>query len=93
MAISGTMGKFVRLVPISAIVCLLLSYTIAFLIDIPLSRFLLGNLKTQTQKSRIDRLTETASEKFRQWSLAVTVRNRDTARFWSLSAIKAILLS
>jgi len=93
MAISGTMGKFVRLVPISAIVCLLLSYAIALLIDIPLSRFLLGNLKTQTQKSRIDRLTETASEKFRQWSLAVTVRNRATARLWSLSAIAVFVIA
>ena len=70
MAISGTMGKFVRLIPISAIVCLLLSYVIALLVDIPLSRYLLGNIKAKGQKSKIDRLTETAAEKFRNWSLS-----------------------
>ena len=87
MAISGTMGKFIRLIPISAIVCLLLSYVIALLVDIPLSRYLLGNLKTKGEKSKIDRLTETASEKFRNWSLAATIRNKTTAKVWALSAI------
>lgn len=87
MAISGTMGKFIRLIPISAIVCLLFSYIIALLVDIPLSRYLLGNLKTKGEKSKIDRLTETASTKFRNWSLTATIRNKTTARIWALSAI------
>ena len=87
MAISGTMGKFVRLIPISAIVCLLLSYVIALLVDIPLSRYLLGNIKAKGQKSKIDRLTQTASEKFRKWSLSATIRNKTTAKICSLSAI------
>ncbi len=93
MAISGTMGKFIRLIPISAIVCLLLSYVIALLVDIPLSRYLLGNLKTQGQKSRIDRLTETASAKFRNWSLGFTIRNKTTAQIWSLGAIALFITS
>ncbi len=87
MAISGTMGKFIRLIPISAIVCLVLSYIIALLVDIPLSRYLLGNIKTQGQKSRVDRLTETASEKFRQWSLVATIRNKTTAKIWASAAL------
>ncbi|MEO1070280.1 MAG: efflux RND transporter permease subunit, partial [Cyanobacteria bacterium J06638_6] len=37
MAISGTMGKFTRLIPISAIVCLVLSYIVALLAVVPLS--------------------------------------------------------
>lgn len=93
MAISGTMGKFVRLIPISAIVCLLLSYIIALLVDIPLSRYLLGNIQAQGKKSRIDRLTETASEKFRSWSLANTIRNKTTARIFALGAIALFITS
>ena len=87
MAISGTMGKFVRLIPISAIVCLLLSYMIALLVDIPLSRYLLGNLHVKGKKSFIDRVTESASAKFREWSLATTVRNKTIAKLWALGAI------
>ena len=84
MAISGTMGKFVRLIPISAIVCLILSFVIALFVDIPLSRYLLGNIKTKGQKSKIDRLTATASQKFRNWSLATTIRNKTTAKIWAI---------
>ncbi|MDJ0682617.1 MAG: efflux RND transporter permease subunit [Xenococcaceae cyanobacterium MO_167.B52] len=93
MAISGTMGKFVRLIPISAIICLLLSYIIALLVDIPLSRYLLGNIKTKNQKSKIDRLTEKASEQFRNWSLATTIRNKTTARIFTFSAIALFITS
>lgn len=87
MAISGTMGKFVRLIPITAIVCLLLSYVISLVVDIPLSRYLLGNIKTKGQKSKIDLLTEKASEKFANFSLAITIRNKTTARLWVLGTI------
>ncbi len=93
MAISGTMGKFVRLIPISAIVCLLLSYAIALLVDIPLSRYLLGNIKAKGQKSQIDRLTEKASNQFRNWSLSATIRNKTTAKIWALGAIALFITS
>ncbi len=93
MAISGTMGKFIRLIPLSSIVCLLLSYVIALLVDIPLSRYLLGNIQAKGQKSKIDRLTEVASEKFRHWSLATTIRNKTTAKIWTLSAIALFIIS
>ena len=87
MAISGTMGQFIRLIPISAIVCLILSFIIALFVDIPLSRYLLANVKGGTKKTFIDKVTEIASESFRQWSLRFTVRNKTTARLWTLGAI------
>lgn len=87
MAISGTMGKFIRLIPISAITCLLLSYAIALLVDIPLSRYLLANVKGGAKKTFIDKLTEVASDKFMHWSLRSTVRNKTTARLWTMGAI------
>ena len=93
MAISGTMGKFVRLIPISAIICLILSFIIAIFVNIPLSRYLLGNIKAKGKKSRIDRLTEAASAKFRDWSLGVTIRSKTTARLWALGAIALFITS
>ena len=82
MVISGTMGKFVRLMPITAITCLLLSYVIALLVDIPLSRFLLGNVKGGAKKTRIDKFTEWFSQRFNRWSLNFTVRNKATSAAW-----------
>lgn len=91
MAISGTMGKFVRLLPITAIICLLLSFAIAILVDVPLSRFLLAGVSKENKTSRIDRLSETASERFTQWSLNHTVRNQTTARAWTAGTIALFL--
>ncbi|MEL6230403.1 MAG: efflux RND transporter permease subunit [Cyanobacteria bacterium J06627_3] len=84
MAISGTMGKFTRLIPISAITCLVLSYTLALLAVVPLSKFLLGNAKGTHSQTFVDRLTEKASTRFTAWSLKFTVPNRSVARLWTL---------
>jgi multidrug efflux pump subunit AcrB len=86
LAIGGTLGKFIRLLPLTAVICLLLSFAIALLIDIPLSRYLLSDIKDH-QKSRMDRLSETASARFTHWSLRYTVRNKATARAWTLFAL------
>ena len=93
MAIGGTMGKFIRVLPITAIICLILSFVIALLIDIPLSRFLLGKVKGNHQPSKIDRLSETASKRFARWSLNYTVRNKATARAWSLGALALFIVA
>ena len=87
MAISGTMGKFIRLMPITAIICLILSYIVALLVDVPLSRFLLGNVKGGAKKTRIDKFTEWFSQRFTRWSLTFTVRNKATSGAWIAGAI------
>ena len=85
MAIAGTMGKFIRLVPISAITCLVMSYAIALLIVIPLSKFLLGNVHAEGHaKTFMDQLTEVVAAKFARWSLRNTVASRRVARLWTL---------
>ena len=87
MAISGTLGKFIELLPIAAIICLVLSFAIAIFIDIPLSRYLLANVKGGEKKSRVDKLSEHASERWVRWSLNHTVRNKATARAWVLGTV------
>lgn len=87
MAISGTLGKFIRLIPISAITCLVMSYVLALLAVVPLSKFLLGNQGGKASKTYVDRLTEKASEQFSHWSLRMTVPNRHVARLWTAGAI------
>ena len=87
MAISGTLGKFIELLPIAAIICLILSFAIAIFIDIPLSRYLLADVKGVESKSKIDRLSETASEKWTRWSLNHTVKNKTTATAWTVGTI------
>lgn len=88
MAISGTLGKFIRLIPISAITCLVMSYVLALLAVVPLSKFLLDNHGDEkASKTYVDRLTEKASERFSHWSLRITVPNRHVARLWTAGAM------
>ncbi len=94
MAISGTMGKFVRLIPISAISCLVLSYIIALLVVVPLSKFLLDRGHSeQNATSFIDRLTQKVSAQFTQWSLKVTIPSRRVARVWTLGTVGLFVCS
>lgn len=93
MAISGTMGKFVRLIPISAITCLVLSYVIALLAVVPLSKLLLDKVQGGASKTFVDRFTEEVSAKFAEWSLRVTLANRHIARLWTLGAIALFVCS
>ncbi|MEM1256037.1 MAG: efflux RND transporter permease subunit [Cyanobacteria bacterium P01_H01_bin.21] len=87
MAISGTLGKYIRLIPISAITCLVMSYALALLVVVPLSKFLLGKQGGSESKTYVDRLTEAASEKFSHWSLRMTIPNRRVARLWTAGTI------
>ena len=87
MAISGTLGKYIRLIPISAITCLVMSYVLALLVVVPLSKVLLGKQGGGESKTYVDRLTEAASEKFSHWSLRMTIPNRRVARLWTAGTI------
>ncbi len=87
LAISGTLGKFIELLPYTAIICLVLSFIIAILIDIPLSRYLLGNMRSVEKKSTIDRLSQAASTRWMNWSLNYTVKSNKTAWAWVLGTI------
>lgn len=93
LAISGTMGQFIRFIPLTAIVCLLTSYVLALVVDIPLSYYLLGNVSGEYKATWIDRLTEVASERFANWTLGTTVRSKAIANLWIFAAIALFVFS
>lgn len=55
LAIGGTDGKFIRFIPLTAIICLVLSYIVALLICVPLSRWVLPREAEKVAPSRVDR--------------------------------------
>ncbi|MEL6556325.1 MAG: efflux RND transporter permease subunit [Cyanobacteria bacterium J06621_11] len=93
MAISGTLGQFIRLIPISAITCLIISYIVALLVVVPLSQILLDRSHDRHTQTFIDRLTEQSSAKFSQWSLQHTIPNRHVARLWTLGSVALFVCS
>jgi multidrug efflux pump subunit AcrB len=91
--IGGIHGKFIRIIPVTAICCLGLSFVIALLVDIPLSRAVFSRVKKGLKASRIDRLTEVCSAWLCAWSLRTTVRNKRTALVWVGVTVTLFVLS
>lgn len=96
MAIGGLPGKFIRVLPVTAIACLLTAFLIALIINIPLARFLLGKTgssKHEDRKTKADILTEKTGSFLKKWSLAVTLRSRKTAALFTALAFGIFFLS
>ncbi|MCO7190721.1 MULTISPECIES: efflux RND transporter permease subunit [unclassified Pseudoalteromonas] len=92
MAIGGVDGKFIRLIPITAVLCLVLSYLIAFVICIPLSQYLLSNAK-QAQMSKVDKLTQVAGQRLQLWLNRFALRSRRLAGTWVAGSVIVWLIS
>ncbi|MEC4089773.1 efflux RND transporter permease subunit [Pseudoalteromonas rubra] len=92
MAIGGVDGKFIRLIPITAVLCLVLSYLIAFLVCIPLSQYLLRNAK-ETQMSTVDTLTHAAGQALQRWLGRVALRSRRQAGAWVAGSMLVWVIS
>lgn len=66
-AIGGLDGAFIKLIPLTTVVCLLLSFIIAFVVDIPLSRYVIGRAAGRARKTFVDKLTERSAARLGNW--------------------------
>lgn len=82
MVISGFQGKFIRVIPVTAMTCLLVSFVVALFISIPLSSFLLRDQEDDEDPLLIDRLSEKASHWLHHWVLARVIRRKRQAFGW-----------
>ena len=95
-AIGGTAGQFVRVLPITAIACLAVAFFVAFAIDLPLSRYLLGRLAErhgEERTTRVDRWTAAIGEKLKRFALRFALPNRWVAFAWVVAAGLLLVLS
>lgn len=76
MLMGGVDGKFIRLIPLTAITCLILSLIVAFVVCIPLSRALLARPSGAHAPTRVDRLTERAASALTRFLQRGPVRSR-----------------
>ena len=93
-AIGGTAGQFIRVLPITAIACLIVAFFVDFAVDLPLSRYLLGRLAErhgEERTTRVDRWTASAGEGLKKFALRYTLGNRWVAFAW-VAVATALLL-
>lgn len=91
LAIGGTDGKFIQLIPLTAIACLVGSLFIAFLVCIPLSRAVFAGVKSGEHKqSAVDRLSLRSSAALESWLLRGPLASRKNAT--GIVALGGVLL-
>ncbi len=96
MSISGIMGEFIRVLPATAVVCLILSFVVAMLCSLPLSRALLGKQRkadSPQQQGLSDRVTNRAVDGLERWNARWVVRSRKHSWFWLLAAVALFVVA
>jgi len=96
MAIGGVSGKFIRVLPITAIACLVLAYIVALFAAVPLSRYLLERVAkgdTEEKTSKADELSVKASNWLEGWTQANIISSRKRAWTWVGGAVGVFILS
>ena len=91
--IGGVDGKFIRVIPVTAAVCLILSYAISIIIDVPLSSGLLTGKKSALGKSRIDKFTVKVSDRLAGWLELKPLKSRRRAMGWVAAGIMLFVIS
>lgn len=91
--LGGVSGKFIQLVPTTAIVCLVISYAVAFVWMLPMSRALLGHAPKAGGTSVADLVTRKASGGLSGFLQALVVRNRLTAALWLAGVAGLVVLA
>ena len=86
--ISGTDGKFMRLIPITAAACLIASYLISMVMVVPLSRLVLGRGGADQAKTTwMDRVMGRVQQGYVRVARQAIVRNRWTATAWIVGGV------
>ncbi|MEI2418196.1 efflux RND transporter permease subunit [Orrella sp. JC864] len=96
MSIGGTVGEFIRVLPTTTVVCLVISFIVAMLCSLPLSRALLGKARKPEdprQQGLSDRITAWAVNGLERWNLRTVVSSRRRSWLWVFGAIGLFMLS
>ena len=96
MSISGTVGEFIRVLPTTTVVCLILSFLVAMLCTLPLARALLGKQRQSQDPQRqglSDRITRRAVEGLESWNARWVVQRRRQSWIWVIGAIALFVFS
>ncbi|MFA9439311.1 efflux RND transporter permease subunit [Uliginosibacterium sp. sgz301328] len=96
MSIGGMVGAFIRVMPVTTVICLVLSFFVAMLISLPLSRVLLGGQRKAEDSRKqglSDRVTARAVNGLERWILKSVVHSRRQSWLWLGAAFALFVVS
>ncbi|KIX14022.1 efflux RND transporter permease subunit [Dethiosulfatarculus sandiegensis] len=91
--VGGVDGKFIRLIPLTAAICLTISYLISILLGPPLARLAFRNREKAHGPGYMDRLTQRAGAGLSAWLQKRVLRSRRTATGWIVCAVGLFIMS
>lgn len=93
MMVGGIDGKFIRILPVTITVALLVSLVVAFVLCIPLSRYLLEKASSQHRELLIDRVSKDVRGGLAAWLLRSPLKSKTHAKIWVVAAFIVFMLS
>ncbi len=94
LAIPGVMGKFIRVMPATAIICLVCSYIVALFVCIPLARYFFSSRAViGSEKTFVDQLTQKVTSGLFNFILKTTLKNRFTAALTIIGFIGLFIIA
>ncbi|WP_087021282.1 efflux RND transporter permease subunit [Thaumasiovibrio subtropicus] len=93
MMVGGIDGKFIRILPITITVTLLMSLVVAFLICLPFSQYLLKESQAQTKPLLIDVIADKYKHRLSQWLRFNVVKHKRQAVGWVIGAFSLFFVS
>ncbi len=91
--VGGEDGKFIRVIPVTAAVCLVMSYLVSVLLGPSLSRLFLGTGKKKFSPGAVDRFSQKMEKKLADFLGRVILKSRKRALAWVMCALGLFLLS
>ncbi len=91
--IGGIDGKFIKIIPVTAAICLVISYIVSVIIGPPISRMVLVSKKKKFEPDKIDRLAAMAGKSLADWLGKHVVSSRRKALLWIGFAVLLFVFS
>lgn len=91
--LGGVDGKFIQVIPVTAAVCLVMSYIVSLLLGPSMSRLFLGDPNKNHGPGWMDRLSAQAEQGLSGWIGRAVVASRLRATLWIAGALLLFVLS
>lgn len=91
--VGGVDGKFIRVIPVAAAVCLVMSYIVSVVLGPPMSRLFLGKRDAVFEPGTVDRISHKLEQRLAAWLDRRVIFSRKQARFWVGGAFAVFCLS
>lgn len=90
--IGGVDGKFIRVIPVTTAVCLVVSYIVSVLLGPSMSRLFLARKNREYGPGMVDRISHKVEARLSTWLGANVVPNKKRALLWTAGAAGLLLL-